>query len=44
MIDGVFQLNVQLPFWVKNPVSLTLGSATAFAANIVSNRVLIYIR
>jgi uncharacterized protein (TIGR03437 family) len=44
LIDGVFQLNVQLPVWVTNPVLLTLSSVIPFGAEIASNGVQLYIR
>jgi len=45
LIDGVFQLNVQVPVGETNPVFLTLKSgATPSGSNIESNRVRIYIQ
>ncbi|MGB9457673.1 MAG: SBBP repeat-containing protein [Bryobacteraceae bacterium] len=44
LIDGVFQLNVQLPVGETNPVFLTLSSSatTPLGSNLQSNRVQIY--
>ena len=44
LIDGVFQLNVQLPVWVTNPALVSLSSVTPFGANIASNLVRIYVQ
>jgi len=45
LIDGVFQLNVQLPIWVTNPVLLTLSAAAAIPGlSIKSNPVQIHVQ
>jgi len=45
LIDGVFQLNVQLPVWAANPFRLMLSSYAGFPlGNVESNLVQIYIQ